>query len=169
MSTPGVRLPAPMLFLASLLLAHALHRSGFAIHLSGDATMEIVLRVLGQVVVGGALLVMGWAMLTFRRAQTAIMPHKAASRLVTSGPYRHSRNPMYVCLVAMQLGLCLIYNTPWPALLLPLVILLLQRRIILREERHLIDTFGQDYLDYCARVGRWLRPWPRGDQRPLAN
>lgn len=153
-----------------MLLALALHQSGLAMQLSSDPSVELLLRVSGQMVVGVAMAAMAWAMLTFRRARTAIMPHHAASQLVTEGPYRYSRNPMYVCLVLIQAGLCLVYNTPWPLLLLPPVVLFVQYRVILREERYLAAAFGQQYLDYCSEVGRWLWPLPRlQERRPLSG
>ena len=166
MHNPGVRIPAPLLFLASLLLALALHRAGHGLYFTEDARMEVVLRVLGQVVVGAGMAIIGWSMWTFHGAHTAIMPSKAASRLVTDGPYQYSRNPMYLSLAVMQPGLALVYNSLWPILFLPLLLVLIRRYLMAREERYLAEAFGSEYVDYCARVGRWFSLGRRAMRRP---
>jgi protein-S-isoprenylcysteine O-methyltransferase Ste14 len=95
-------------------------------------------------------------MLTFWYKQTAIYPNQPASRLVTTGLYRFTRNPMYLGLVVAYLGMVLLTNLLWPLLLLPAVLFVLTTLVIRREERYLADEFGTEYQQYCQRVGRWL-------------
>jgi protein-S-isoprenylcysteine O-methyltransferase Ste14 len=76
--------------------------------------------------------------------------------LVTSGPYRFSRNPMYVGLSALYLGLALLFNVAWPLALFPVVVMALFRLVIRREERYLAEAFGETYALYAQRVRRWL-------------
>ena len=95
-------------------------------------------------------------MLTFRAAQTAILPSRAASRIVTGGPYRFTRNPMYVGLTAAYVGTTLLIGTLWPIVLLPIVLSLLVRLVIRREEVYLLSAFRDEYATYAARVRRWL-------------
>jgi protein-S-isoprenylcysteine O-methyltransferase Ste14 len=102
------------------------------------------------------LVLFGSAFAAFRRARTTIIPNQPATALVTGGPYRVTRNPMYVSLVALYLGVTLFVNSWWPVILLPLVILLVDRTIIAREERYLADAFPAEYGPYRARVRRWL-------------
>ena len=102
------------------------------------------------------LLLSFWGIFTFRRARTAIIPHRAASRLVTHGPYRFSRNPMYVGLTIAYVGGALLIDSTWPIVLLPLVILALLSLVVQREERYLHAAFGEDYAAYSRRVRRWL-------------
>jgi protein-S-isoprenylcysteine O-methyltransferase Ste14 len=97
-----------------------------------------------------------WAVATFRQARTTIVPNRPASTLVTRGPFRFSRNPMYVALSLMYLGAAVLVNSVWPLLLLPLVIAVLQTTVIRLEERYLEATFGRAYEEYRGRVRRWL-------------
>ena len=115
-----------------------------------------MLERVGLAVMIAGLALVAWGMLTFRAAGTAIIPNHAASRLVDSGPYRFTRNPMYTGLTIAYLGGMLIVNTLWPLVLLPVVIVLLVRLVIQREESHLAESFGAEYADYRARVHRWL-------------
>lgn len=90
------------------------------------------------------------------RKHTTVVPHHPVASLVTSGGYRVSRNPMYTGLAAVYLGGALIADTWWPIILLPVVLLVVQRIVILPEERYLTGHFGQRYIDYQGRVRRWL-------------
>ena len=71
-------------------------------------------------------------------------------------PYRFTRNPMYLGLVFVTAGLALLANALWPLILLPVVIVILRRAVIDREERYLTAKFGEEYLQYKARVRRWF-------------
>ena len=102
------------------------------------------------------LVLMMSAVITFRRARTAIIPVLPASTVVTTGPYRVTRNPMYVSLVALYVGASLLVNSWWPLILLPAVVLLIDRAVIAREERYLRSAFPAEYAAYCDRVRRWV-------------
>lgn len=153
---PGVRFPPPLLFVLGFAAGWALDRVrplalGPGAHDGSPWTDPA-----GLTAVALGLGVMGWALLTFRRARTAVYPNRPATRLVTGGPYRRSRNPMYVGLTAVYLGLALLAGTRWPVLLLPAVLLALTAGVIRREERYLASAFGPAYAEYCRRVRRWL-------------
>lgn len=110
---------------------------------------------------GGFLIVLGmllglWAMVMFLRARTAIIPFKAASALVESGPYRVSRNPMYTGMAIVYLGLMLLLNWGWMLPIFPVVLVSLYHLVIKKEERHLLAVFGEEYESYCRRVRRWI-------------
>ncbi len=92
----------------------------------------------------------------FRRAGTAFDPHKPASALITDGPYRFSRNPGYVALTLWYLGIGLVLNNAWILLLVIVPVFIMDRWAIPREEWHLEEKFGQEYVQYKARVPRWL-------------
>ena len=98
----------------------------------------------------------GWALITFFRAKTTPHPNHPVNALVTWGPYRVSRNPMYVGLSSLTLGIALLANTPWILATLPFVWLALRRLVIDREEAYLERKFGQEYLAFKARTGRWI-------------
>ena len=95
-------------------------------------------------------------MVTFGRARTAINPHHSASQLVTHGPYRFTRNPMYTGLTIAYLGGSALVDSAWPIIALPIVLLILVKTVISREEMYLADAFGAEYRGYVARVRRWV-------------
>lgn len=92
----------------------------------------------------------------FLRNQTGIRPFTPATVLVTDGPYRVTRNPMYLGLVAVLTGLAFALDSLWALVVVPCIALVLHFRFVLREERFLEATFGEAYRDYCRRVRRWL-------------
>lgn len=97
-----------------------------------------------------------WGFRTLKAAKTTIHVHKVSSALVDGGPYGHSRNPLYVSLIMLYLGISLGFGMLWPVLVLVPATILVQVLVIQREEVRLESWFGQDYLDYKARVRRWL-------------
>jgi protein-S-isoprenylcysteine O-methyltransferase Ste14 len=113
------------------------------------------------VLVGWLLVALGsglslWGLATFRGAGTPIRPNQPASTLVTHGPFRLSRNPIYLGLGLVYSGVMLLLNSVWTVLFLPLVIVLLYLTVIRHEERYLAATFGIAYDEYRRRVRRWL-------------
>ena len=98
----------------------------------------------------------GSALVTFLRARTTPHPNHPVSALVTWGPYRVSRNPMYVGLSVCTAGLALVANTAWLLIALPLTWLALRRLVIDREEAYLTRRFGDEYRAFLARTRRWI-------------
>ena len=98
----------------------------------------------------------GWALFTFLRAKTTPHPNHPVSALVTWGPYRVSRNPMYVGLSVFTAGLALLGNTAWVLAALPFVWLALRRFVIEREEAYLERRFGEEYRVFKMRTRRWI-------------
>lgn len=154
LTSPGVRFPPPTVFVAAYLTGLALDR--WVIRLRLDAISRSVLVVGGWLLVASGLVILLWALLTFTRAGTGIMPSQPARAIVANGPYRFSRNPMYVAMSSIYTGLSFLMSTAWPLVLLPLAIASLYALVIRREERYLGDAFRDDYGAYRARVRRWL-------------
>jgi protein-S-isoprenylcysteine O-methyltransferase Ste14 len=98
----------------------------------------------------------GWALATFLRARTTPHPNHPVNALVTWGPYRVSRNPMYLGLSVTVAGVALVANTPWLLAVLPPVWLALRRLVIGREEAYLERRFGEAYRAFVARTRRWI-------------
>jgi protein-S-isoprenylcysteine O-methyltransferase Ste14 len=98
----------------------------------------------------------GWAFATFLKARTTPHPNHPVSALVTWGPYRVSRNPMYVGVSIGVAGIALVANTPWVLAALPPVWLALRHLVIDREEAYLERKFGDEYRAFSARTRRWL-------------
>ena len=109
------------------------------------------------IVLCGLSLALGiWGRRTLLAAGTAINPGRPTTALVTQGPYRHSRNPVYLALTALFAGITLAADTWWGvAALLPLAALM-HYGVVLREERYLERKFGDAYRDYRVRVRRYL-------------
>jgi protein-S-isoprenylcysteine O-methyltransferase Ste14 len=97
-----------------------------------------------------------WAARTFRLHQTPVNPRGVVGVIATDGPYRFSRNPMYLSLMLVYVGGSLLFRLPWAWLLLPIVFLSLQFGIIVPEENYLEGKFGEAYLHYKTQVRRWL-------------
>ena len=98
----------------------------------------------------------GWALWLFAHHDTGLLPGQATSTMIESGPYRLSRNPLYVGLLALYVGLALLAPTFWGLVLLPVAVLLVYWGAIRPEERYLHERFGAPYDDYTRRVRRWL-------------
>lgn len=97
-----------------------------------------------------------WAALAFRRAGTTIVPGEPPSALIESGPYRWSRNPIYLADLIVLAGAALIMGAPLALILLPVFAVVLERRFVRPEEEVLARELGQPYRDYMVRVRRWL-------------
>lgn len=111
---------------------------------------------LGWLLVGVGLALFGWTLATFWRHRTTVNPYKAASNLCTGGPFRFSRNPIYVGDWFILAGVSLLLNTVWPLAFAPAIWGLLRYGVIRHEEAHLEARFGDAYRDYKQRVRRWL-------------
>jgi protein-S-isoprenylcysteine O-methyltransferase Ste14 len=151
---PNIRVP-PLYFIGGFLLGMLLHGVVAPIHLSGETTSR-ALSVSGWTVFWIGMVVAHSGVFTFMLAGTTMFPFKEASRLVQHGPYRFTRNPMYLGLTIGYIGLALALNTAWPLILLPLMLWLVTWTVIEPEERYLTATFGDEYLAYKRRVRRWL-------------
>ena len=145
----------PILFVAALLAAWALgRREGWPLPWPG--VDDSPARVIGIAFGVAGLLLADWAIVTIVRAGTTVRPDAQASVLVTHGPYRRWRNPMYLSEVLMMLGLAEVTHNIWFALLAPAFMLAVTWLAILPEERHLEARFGQAYRDYKERSRRWI-------------
>lgn len=92
----------------------------------------------------------------FLLRRTTLIPFGSASQLLTCGPYRFSRNPMYVSLVLVYFGVAVSLAQLCSLLLLPLPVAAIQTVVIPFEESRMQSLFGNDFVEYCARVRRWL-------------
>ena len=97
-----------------------------------------------------------WAGRTFHLHQTTVHPRGEVGAIATDGPYRFTRNPMYVSLLLVYLGASLVFRLPWAWILLPAVFLGLHFGVIIPEEEYLQAKFGETYLNYKTQVRRWL-------------
>jgi protein-S-isoprenylcysteine O-methyltransferase Ste14 len=148
------RLPPPLLFVLPLLIGTQLERLvPLSVRWDGPST---VMLVGGWAMIALGIAAAGSAVGLFVRRWTTIVPHGRANVLVSTGPFRWSRNPMYVGLTILYLGVCALSRSPWCLALLPVPLLILQRIVIPMEEQSMLAVFGTDYDAYSRRVRRWL-------------
>jgi protein-S-isoprenylcysteine O-methyltransferase Ste14 len=124
--------------------------------LTGLAPVPIGARIGGGLILACAAGLAGAAFLEMRRAKTTFHPGHSANALVFGGVFLYTRNPMYLSLTLIMLGLGLSTANPWLVLAAPGLLLYLQERVVKREEAYLADRFGSDYLAYKAKVRRWI-------------
>ncbi len=147
----GVVVPPPLIYLAGLGLGWLLG-AWYPLYRVPDAIRWAL---------GGALGVAGLgiilpALRLMRRAGTAINPTKPTTRLVLAGPFRFTRNPLYLSLLLIYAAIAVLTTTLWALVLLPVVVVILQRVAISKEEAYLERKFGDEYRAYRARVRRWI-------------
>ena len=146
-----VRLLPPVVYFGPFSLMWALHwwRPWT---IPGGTAMTVAGMVL--VLIGVALTF--WSVTALRRAHTTVIPWEQVSAMVTTGPFRFSRNPIYLADAVAYLGATLIIHSWWPLVALPGVLWMMRHKVIDREERYLAERFGDAYRDYQRRVRRWL-------------
>jgi len=149
-----VFIPPPLFFVVPLLVGVWLNtRDPWPIVTAGSS----VLVALGIAVLAAGIALDIVALRTFGRRGTTVLPAlRPTSVIVASGPYRFTRNPMYVGLALAYIGIALLANTVWQFLLLPAGVLAVDRYVIRREERYLAAKFGEEYNAYRRHVRRWL-------------
>jgi len=149
-----MHIPPPLWFAAAFF-------AGWGLQLLLPLTIHSSTIVLASRAMGFGLLVCGGLIalscfVMFLLARTTVIPFGRASSLVTRGPYRFTRNPMYLSLVLAYLGGAGLLVLPWPLVLLPVPLAVINWIVIPFEEKRLRETFGGAYDAYRAKVHRWL-------------
>ena len=111
---------------------------------------------LGKALALGGVVLVVWSFLEFRKHRTTLEHNSDTIALVTSGPFRISRNPVYLGLVAIFLGIAVRYDNAWFAVLIPGFAVAVHFFTIRREEAYLERRFGEAFTEYRASVRRWL-------------
>ena len=115
-----------------------------------------VFRPLGMIVLVLGLIVDGWAIVTLTRRDTTFLPHRGSDALVTDGPYRFSRNPIYLANTVALVGLGIALGTMWLVLAALIAAMVVDRIAIRREEAHLAARFPEAWGRYARSVRRWF-------------
>ncbi len=150
----AVRFPPPLLYAAVVLAGSRLGRA-WPVKFAGGA-LAPGRRTAGWVLVAGGAALCGAAVQQFRAAGTSPVPVRPTTALVAAGPYRFTRNPMYLGLSAGTAGVALITGNPWVLALLVPAVGVADAAFIRPEERYLERTFGDAYRAYRTRVRRWI-------------
>jgi protein-S-isoprenylcysteine O-methyltransferase Ste14 len=148
---PGVGFPPWVIYIACFL-------AGVGLELASPTDALPVGLAIAAGVAGFALWAAldGAAMVRFSRAETSMQAGTPVTALVTSGPYRFTRNPMYLGMAFLYAGLALALGVIWALAFLPIVLIVVDRIVIPPEERYLEAKFGDEYCDYKRRVRRWI-------------
>jgi protein-S-isoprenylcysteine O-methyltransferase Ste14 len=114
-----------------------------------------------RVASSGALILFGLGLIVycarqFERAQTSIKPRRPTSSIITKGPYRYSRNPIYLGFAITGVGIALAFNTYWMLLSVLAFVLIANKLVIEREEEYLEGKFGESYSNYRQETRRWF-------------
>ena len=147
----GVMMPPPLIYGAGLLIGLALEYLWPLALLPDRGRYPVAFIVLAA---SGALI--AWAFVEFRKAGTSIYPRQPTVALITSGPFRFSRNPSYLSLSLLYLGIGIALDSVWVLGMIVPVLVAMHVTVILREERYLEGKFGEDYRRYKVSVRRWL-------------
>src|SRR5438445_4173356 len=148
---PGVAVFPPLLFLVALMVMLAL-RYVWPPAIGGRP----LTMVLGIVLAALAIAIIAWGRTTMQRGGTNIDPTKPTLAIITGGPFGFSRNPLYVGLMGLLLGIGLIFDTWWGVVALVPAFLILHSGVVLREEAYLERKFGEPYRTYKTSVRRYL-------------
>lgn len=152
--TPDVIARPPLLFVGGLLAGWLLEwlwplgPSGFAMHAAVGS--------IGVLMILAAGVIFALAARRFRQAGTNIPTNLPTTALVTKGPYRYSRNPIYIALALLYAGIAVVAGLWWSLPLLVPVLVVLHWGVVLREERYLENRFGDAYRAYKSRTRRYL-------------
>jgi protein-S-isoprenylcysteine O-methyltransferase Ste14 len=151
----GVRIPPPLVFLGALGIGFLADRLA-PWPIGGTAAFLTLLRRIGIVLAASGLALDVWSVVLFRRAGTNPLPFRPSTAFVARGPYRFTRNPMYLGMTLLIGGVGLWSARAWIALSALLGAAVIHLYAIPREERYLERTFGESYRDYRRRVRRWV-------------
>jgi protein-S-isoprenylcysteine O-methyltransferase Ste14 len=148
---PGVIAFPPALFAGTFALGLLLH---FIFPI--PFLPRLIAIASGVVVLVGAAVIAISAFRAMRRAQTAVNPSRPTTAIVSDGAFGFSRNPIYLSLTMLYVGIALLFNALWVLLLLLPLVVVVQNGVIKREEHYLEQKFGDEYLRYKASVRRWV-------------
>ena len=148
---PGVIAPPPLIYAGSLAV-------GLLLNLRFPLRFlpRKVAIILGVTLIGASVGLVSQGYQRMRRAGTNVDPYEPATVLVTEGPFKFTRNPLYLSVTLFYAGVATLMNALWAMLLLPAVLFVVNRGVIDREERYLERKFGEQYRQYKERVRRWL-------------
>lgn len=149
----NVRFPPPLIYLIALLLGIFAGRA-LSLPLFGMASNARIL-IASAFALSGAIVILSGARL-FLRHGTAVIPHRPATRLVTTGVYRLTRNPMYLGMALLYVAFAIVFDSLLALVLLPVVLVVIQTHVIAKEEAYLQRKFDDEYLAYKTRVRRWI-------------
>lgn len=149
----GVIAPPPLIFLAGIAIALVLEWAARA-----DTNLGRLGLYVGLALIVVSIVIALWARRQFIKGGTSIRPDAPSSAILSTGPFRFTRNPLYLSLAMLQVGIGLAAGLAWVVAMVVPAVLVIRFDVIAREERYLERKFGEEYLNYKARVRRWFGP-----------
>jgi protein-S-isoprenylcysteine O-methyltransferase Ste14 len=151
--SPGVYIPPPLFYVLIFLVAIFVQKK---VPIDDSLFHLQITKIIGILFLVISLFFLVTSLIKFFQSKNTLILIKPASSLQTNGIYSISRNPMYVGLAIVYLGITCLIGNWWNIILFPLLLLVIQEYIIKKEENYLERAFGENYLDYKSRVRRWL-------------
>jgi protein-S-isoprenylcysteine O-methyltransferase Ste14 len=148
-----LHIPVPWVFVLTYLIGLLL-QVVFPIIIHSQELLFV--KIFGIVLFGIGAFIASWSLIIFRKARTTTTPGERSKKLIIQGPYRFTRNPMYVSLTLAYLGEAGFLTQPWPVFVLPLVLAYVNWIVIPLEEETLKNEFKNEYENYCTHVRRWI-------------
>lgn len=149
---PRTLIPPPAPYVAAVFAGWWLDRHWHALAWDDGAVSTYA----GWALLGIGLSLFAWTLWTFYRHRTTVNPYGSATSLCTDGPFRFSRNPIYLGDWLIVVGISLLLNTLWPLAFAPFIWAIVRYGVIRHEETYLETKFGEAYRDYKSRVRRWI-------------
>lgn len=149
-----LRIPVPWVFVLSYVIG-LIPQFLFPLNISSAETL-IIIKIAGVALFLTGAFFAGWSLIIFNKANTTTTPGIRSKKLVMSGPYRITRNPMYISLTLAYLGEAGFLTQIWPIFILPFTLAYINWVVIPLEEILLKEEFDEEYENYCTRVHRWL-------------
>ena len=149
-----LRIPVPWVFIIAYLI-------GIALQYIFPLNIYSHVSIYPLKIIGGLLLILGaiiaaWSLIIFRRARTTTTPGENSKEIITYGPYRLSRNPMYISIIIFYIGEAFLLLHSWPLFTLVLMLLYINYVVIPLEEETLRKDFKDKYESYCKLTRRWI-------------
>lgn len=151
--SPGVYIPPPLIYVLIFLIALFVQKK---VSINNSAFHSQTAKIVGVSLLIISLFFSLTSLQKFIRSKNTLILIKPASSLQTDGIYHISRNPMYVGLAIIYLGITCFIGNWWNIILFPILLMIIQEYVIKSEEKYLHRRFGQEYLDYKSKVRRWL-------------
>jgi protein-S-isoprenylcysteine O-methyltransferase Ste14 len=151
LSHAPVRVPPPLIGLVLLIIGWLLQLV-WPLNFMSPSTSHIV----GVLVFLTGLPIAIAAVMCMRRLRTSPNPYRGTTALVCNGPFRFTRNPLYLAMILHYSGIAIFFRLPWGLILVPMVILVMTKMAIIPEETYLEKLFGDEYVRYKREVPRWI-------------
>jgi protein-S-isoprenylcysteine O-methyltransferase Ste14 len=150
---PGVYVPPPLIYVSIFFVSIVIQR---VVPIQYSWFTAPGVQIIAWSFIAAGIFLLTTSLWRFLVSKNTLIPIKPAQSLQTSGIYAITRNPMYLALICLYLGIAVFKGNVWTFVLAPIVVIIVQSYVIKKEEQYLIRAFGDLYLDYMKKVRRWI-------------